>query len=305
MAHISIDRKIFNHPLWKEHRPRTKFEAWIDLIQLVSFKDKNKAIINNTVVKWNRGQYPISYAFLSNRWLWSVKKVRIYLQLLKDEKQIETNSIGQITILSLVNYELYNKPIECGGARGTAQKGAQLGAQPEAQINNSNTVNYSNKGQAQGQDEGQAKGKPRAGIKEDKEGKEGNIKNPELKNSGGNQNYIDRIIAEFEEAYKKQFNLDYVTVARGKERAAAGKLAKIYANKHPQANTEEAIRGIRDYFNQVVCISDPWLRDHMTLPMLMSKFNEINKILRNGKSTGKIQGATDYEVATVLLENFG
>lgn len=305
MAHISIDRKIFNHPLWKEKRPRTKFEAWLDLIQLVSFKESNKAIINNTVIRWNRGQYPISYSFLSKRWSWSVKRVRIYLQLLKDEKQIETKSIGKITILCLVNYELYNNRIECGGARGTAQKGAQSGAQSGAQINNSITGNYSNEGQDEGQAEGQAKGKLRAGIKEGKEGKEGIIKKPELKNSGGYKDYVDRIIVEFGEAYKKQFNLDYVIVAPGKERSAAGKMAKLYAAKYPECNTEEAIKGIRSYFNQVVGINDPWFKNNITLPTLMFKFNEVNRILRNGKSTGKIQGATDIEVATVLLENFG
>lgn len=305
MGHISIDRKIFSHPLWKENRPRTKFEAWLDLIQLVSFKDKNKAIINNTVVKWNRGQYPISYAFLSNRWLWSVKRVRTYLQLLKDEKQIETNSIGQITILSLINYELYNKPIECGGARGTVQKGAQLGAQSGAQINNSSTDNCSNEGQAQGQDEGQAKGKLGAGIKEDKEDKESNNKNPQSPTSVAPKiDFIDRIIREFSDSYQKRYNLSYVVVAKGKERNAAGQLAKIYRNKYPEAKTEEVLAALKTYFGHVMRIDDAFIQNTMSLPMVMNKFNDINKILKNGKYREQnSKGATPEQLFSLVAED--
>ena len=225
--------------------------------------------------------------------------------MLKDEEQIKTETIAGITLLTLCNYEVYNKPINCGRAQQRAQQGAQQRAQQGAQVNDSNTDKCNDEGQGKGQSEGTAEGIAKGNnIKKDKEGKEC-IKKPELKNSGGYKDYIDRIIVEFGEAYKKQFNLDYVIVAPGKERSAAGKMAKLYAAKYPGANTEEAITGIRSYFDQVVRINDPWFKNNITLPTLISKFNEVNRILRNGKSTGKIQGATDIEVATVLLENFG
>jgi hypothetical protein len=108
MGFISIDRKLFEHFLWTERRSRTKFEAWIDLIQLVSFGDDNERMINGVIVKWNRGEYPISYSFLADRWIWSIQKVRGYLIMLKNNKQVVTKTTGQTTILTLCNYEQYN-----------------------------------------------------------------------------------------------------------------------------------------------------------------------------------------------------
>jgi hypothetical protein len=108
MAYISIDRKLFKHFLWTERRPKTKFEAWIDLIQLVSFEEENELLINGTVVRWERGEYPISYSFLADRWIWSFQKVRGYLVMLKHNKQINTRTTGQTTILTLCNYDGYN-----------------------------------------------------------------------------------------------------------------------------------------------------------------------------------------------------
>lgn len=108
MAFITIDRKLFDHFLWNERRPRTKFEAWLDLIRFVSFSDDNELLINGALIKWNRGEYPISYSFLADRWIWSIQKVRCYLTLLKNNKQIDTKTAGQTTILILCNYEQYN-----------------------------------------------------------------------------------------------------------------------------------------------------------------------------------------------------
>lgn len=108
MAFITIDRKVFEHFLWTERRPKTKFEAWLDLIRLVSFTDENELLINGVLIKWGRGQYPISYSFLADRWIWSIQKVRGYVIMLKNNKQIITKTTGQTTILTLCNYDEYN-----------------------------------------------------------------------------------------------------------------------------------------------------------------------------------------------------
>ena len=49
MAFIRINRKLFNHTFWKENRIYSKAEAWIDLIQLMSFTDNNKKIMGGLV----------------------------------------------------------------------------------------------------------------------------------------------------------------------------------------------------------------------------------------------------------------
>jgi hypothetical protein len=108
MAFITIDRKIFKHFLWTERRPRTRFEAWIDLIQMASFDDNNELLMNGTLVKWGRGEYPISYSFLADRWVWSIQKVRGYVIMLKNNRQVVTKTTGQTTVLTLCNYDEYN-----------------------------------------------------------------------------------------------------------------------------------------------------------------------------------------------------
>jgi hypothetical protein len=138
MGYLNIDRKLFNHFLWTERRSFSKFEAWIDLIQLVSYDDNNSEIINGTHIKWGRGQFPVSYSFLADRWLWSTNRVRGYIRLLKNNKQIDTKSTNVITILTLCNYEQYNTVPQ---AKRQAKR------------------------QADGQPEGQADNKPTAGIK--------------------------------------------------------------------------------------------------------------------------------------------
>ncbi len=137
MGFIRLNRKLFDHIFWRENRVYSRAEAWIDLIQLVSFTRHNEKMIDGVLITWNRGEYPISHRFLSMRWNWSVHKVRIFMKLLALTKQTATRMAGRATILTLCNYDYYN---------------------PESQD--------------EGQDEGQAEGKQRAQsirIKEDKE----------------------------------------------------------------------------------------------------------------------------------------
>jgi hypothetical protein len=144
MAFIRLNRKLFDHFLWKENRKYSRAEAWIDLIQLMSYtknpKERQK-LINGVWVKWDRGQYPVSYSFLSQRWDWSVHKVRIFIELLKSEKQVSTQTTNITTILTLCNYDFYN-PMS----------------------------------QAEEQAEGMSDGKQTAGSKERKESEEGKTK---------------------------------------------------------------------------------------------------------------------------------
>jgi hypothetical protein len=144
MAFITIDRKLFNHFLWTERRPRTKFEAWLDLIRLVSFDENNELLINNNLVKWGRGEYPISYTFLSKRWIWSIQKVRCYLTLLKNNRQINTKTTGQTTILILCNYDQYN-PKQQGKRQSKKQDQIQTEGIATAPIKEIKELNNSNK----------------------------------------------------------------------------------------------------------------------------------------------------------------
>ena len=113
------------------------------------------------------------------------------------------------------------------------------------------------------------------------------------------RDFIDQVVDEFVEATGGE----YIIVSRGKERGAAGKLVNIFKKIFPDAGTRELLDQLRDYFTRCVTIEDPWLRDNMSLSIIISKFNEINKILKNGRSKGT--GVTDAELADLMARKHG
>lgn len=110
--------------------------------------------------------------------------------------------------------------------------------------------------------------------------------------------FIDQIIEQFVGAHG-----NYEVINRGKEREAAGKLLRIYKKKNPEANSEETIQSLRAYFDACVNIGDPWLHDNMSLSIIVSKFNEINNYLKNGKHKGS--GVSDAELADLMARKHG
>jgi hypothetical protein len=110
-------------------------------------------------------------------------------------------------------------------------------------------------------------------------------------------NFIDQIVQLFVEAHG-----DYLIVNNGEERKMAAKILGIYKNKYPEATSEETLVSLKNYFNSCVNISDPWLKTNMSLSIIVSKFNQISKILKNGNS--KKSGATYADIARITHQNF-
>jgi len=111
--------------------------------------------------------------------------------------------------------------------------------------------------------------------------------------------FLDRIIQSFVDVHG-----EYEIINRGKERMATAKLLGIYKKKYPDSSTEETIAGLQAYFVQCVNIPDQWLKENMSIPIILSQFNKINTILKNG-NTKKSSGATDHQIATVIAKHFG
>lgn len=131
---IPINRKLFNHFFWNEKRKFSKFEAWLDLLQLVSFSDNNKLLISGKLCEWDRGQYPISISFLGKRWYWGDKQVRNYLKLLESEQMIDTLKTGKWTMLTICKYEDYNTQGQADEPQ-KGQSGGNQGAGSGQQLN--------------------------------------------------------------------------------------------------------------------------------------------------------------------------
>lgn len=111
-GHIKISRKMFDgdDPFWSEERRFSRAEAWIDLIQEASWRDR-EAVVDGQVVQLGRGQLIGSQRYLADRWGWSTKKVRRFLGQLEDLERIDTeknhqkNHLG--ALITIVNYDRY------------------------------------------------------------------------------------------------------------------------------------------------------------------------------------------------------
>ncbi|SFE62574.1 hypothetical protein SAMN05518672_108149 [Chitinophaga sp. CF118] len=110
---LPVSRKFFDHPFWKDERSYSRAEAWLDLIASARFEDSAATgIIGNVELSWTRGQLPATLRYLSERWKWSKSKVNDFLKLLQKLKMIERSKVNGLTVLSLTNYELYNRKIQ-------------------------------------------------------------------------------------------------------------------------------------------------------------------------------------------------
>lgn len=108
-GHIKISRKMFDgaDEYWEEKRPRTKAEAWIDLIQMANWKE-GKVLAGNHSVCLERGEFLASFRYLAFRWKWSVNKSKLFLKSIENKGRIKVHQKTPIGYTYLiVNYDSY------------------------------------------------------------------------------------------------------------------------------------------------------------------------------------------------------
>jgi uncharacterized phage protein (TIGR02220 family) len=107
---IKLHRSILDHKLYPRHRMFTKFEAWLDILLTVNYKDRDYV---------PAGSCFVSYRALAKRWKWSVHKVQDFLGELEHLQMTVRNRVQngykegykKGTLLTVANWELY----QCGG----------------------------------------------------------------------------------------------------------------------------------------------------------------------------------------------
>jgi len=112
------------------------------------------------------------------------------------------------------------------------------------------------------------------------------------------KDFIGSVIDKFKIAFP-----DYVITNLGKERSMAAELVGIYGKKYPDADTEQTLKALGDYFRLCSTITETWYKNNMSLSLMVSKYNEINNILINGKSKGT--GASDKELFELIAGKIG
>lgn len=115
-------RKMQDDPLWEPKRPRTKYEAWLDLISRAKWTP-GRDVVGYSLIPLERGQVIFSIHSLARDWNWSRGKVRRFLELIEKEERINVNrgcSEGDSkpypqadppwSILTIANFSRYNDP---------------------------------------------------------------------------------------------------------------------------------------------------------------------------------------------------
>lgn len=117
---IKLYRAIQDNWLWKD-KPFSKGQAWMDLLMECNHK-ANKIVINNQIISIQKGQKLWSIKEMSDRWGWSRKKVSNFLNLLQTEGMLQQKRTSKYTLLTIVNYDLYQDGEHQKNIRGTSKE---------------------------------------------------------------------------------------------------------------------------------------------------------------------------------------
>lgn len=105
---FALDRGVFEHEVFKTKKPLSKLEAWIWLLGDAAWKGRSR-IIDGKKIELKRGQISHSIRFLATAWRWSKTKVERFLETLKNEDMIGTETGTGLTVITIKNYNKYQK----------------------------------------------------------------------------------------------------------------------------------------------------------------------------------------------------
>ena len=103
---IKLYRQLQDCWIWLDKEPFDKRSAWVDLLLTANHSDK-KILFNGELITVKRGQILTSVRKLSVKWKWSVNKVYRFLKLLESDKMLQKESNKDRTLLTIVNYSVY------------------------------------------------------------------------------------------------------------------------------------------------------------------------------------------------------
>lgn len=110
-GHIKISRKAFDpvdgDPYWHEPRKFSRWEAWVDLLQLAQWT-RHTMRTQYGPVTLERGEFIASVRHLAKEWKWGKDKVASFLKELKKSGRITRQSDGHAgTVYLIEKYDTY------------------------------------------------------------------------------------------------------------------------------------------------------------------------------------------------------
>ena len=109
-GYITIARGILDHPVVGARKPYSPLEAWQWLLLEAAWKPRRVPISNGRtrgVASLDRGQLSHSLRFMADKWGWSVKRIRTFLNGIETDQMITTQSGTGQTLITICNYNTY------------------------------------------------------------------------------------------------------------------------------------------------------------------------------------------------------
>jgi hypothetical protein len=161
---IAITRDVLDHPVVGARKPYSEFAAWIWLLCNALWKPQRIRVTCGRAVGYpelKRGQLSYAHSFLAKGWGWSSKRVRTFLHRLEMNGQIDLQTDGLQTVITICNYDHYQN------LRTTKRQLAAPQTDPEwtakrAEEEQRNPVTQASKDYSKGLEKG---GKPRHGAR--------------------------------------------------------------------------------------------------------------------------------------------
>lgn len=132
VGHFKVARKLFGSDdlFYEANRPRTKWEAWLDLLQMAAWRDGTVYNTTHGTDTLNRGEFVVSLRYIGARWKWDKMKVSRYFSACEKAGRTTRQREGVHGIIYLiVNYTTYQRgrvrdetANETAGETGTRQR---------------------------------------------------------------------------------------------------------------------------------------------------------------------------------------
>ena len=124
-GYIKLWRKVWDNTLYFTET-FTRTQAWIDMLLLANHKPST-IYLRGIPVTIERGQLLGGENYLGSRWKWSRGKVRRFMQNLEqqNEQQIRQQKNNVITLITIVNYYLYQPDDTTNGTTNRTPDGHQ------------------------------------------------------------------------------------------------------------------------------------------------------------------------------------
>lgn len=138
---FAVHRGIWEHTSFDDE-PFTQREAWIWLISEAAYRPFKKRVAGH-VIELKRGQVCHSLRFIADAWGWTLAKTRRFLERLKTDAMIDTQTDTGVTVITICNYNKYQTAPTKEGTPCDTQNGTEP-AQDRHKLERNKTTNNKN-----------------------------------------------------------------------------------------------------------------------------------------------------------------